>query len=111
MPPTFVFGGDMATKSSVLEKTKNQLKEPKQYRVIMLNDDFTPMDFVVRILIEIFHKDAVNAERLMLLVHRSGKAVVAVYSYDIAVTKVQSAMDQAKKEGYPFRLTIEEEPG
>ena len=76
----------------------------------MLNDDFTPMDFVVRILIDIFHKDALNAERLMLQVHRNGKAVVAKYSYDIAITKVQKAMDMAKEEGYPFRLTIEEEP-
>lgn len=100
----------MATKSSFKEKDRFQLKEPKFYQVIMLNDDFTPMDFVVRILIDIFHKDALNAERLMLQVHRNGKAVVAKYSYDIAITKVQKAMDMAKEEGYPFRLTIEEEP-
>lgn len=100
----------MSTKSAFQEKEKYKLKEPKQYLVVMLNDDFTPMDFVVGILIEIFHKDAVNAERLMMLVHKTGKAVVAKYSYDIAITKAQAAMDRAKKEGYPFRLSVEEEP-
>ena len=100
----------MATKEATKEKQRHKLKEPKYYQVIMLNDDFTPMDFVVQILIEIFHKDPANARRLMMQVHTGGKAVVAKYSYDIAMTKVGAAMDRAKKMGYPFRLTVEEEP-
>ena len=100
----------MATKDATKEREDSKLKEPKMYHVVMLNDDFTPMDFVVQILIEIFHKDSATAEQLMLQVHRKGKAVVAKYSYDIAVTKVQKAMTKAREAGYPFRLTVEEAP-
>lgn len=74
----------------------------------MHNDDFTSMEFVVEILIDIFHKEPMEAERLMLTVHESGRAAVGVYPYDIAVTKVQAAAARAKEEGYPFRLTVEE---
>ena len=98
----------MSTKSSYKEKTDNKLREPKQFHVIMLNDDFTTMDFVVRILIEIFHKDKVTAETLMMKVHKEGRAVVGTYPYDIAVTKSNAAMEQARNEGFPFRLTVEE---
>ncbi len=89
-------------------KERIKIKEPKQYRVIMHNDDFTSMEFVVDILMHIFHKDPLEAERLMLLVHKSGRAAVGAYPYDLAVTKVQAASDQAKKEGFPFRMTVEE---
>lgn len=71
------------------------------------NDDFTTMDFVVDILRDIFHKDEIEAERLMLLVHETGKAVVGSYPYDIAVSKVQTAAARAKAEGFPFRMTLE----
>lgn len=76
--------------------------------MIMHNDDFTTMDFVVGILIDIFHKDEAEAQRLMLMVHKSGRAAVGTYPYDIAATKVQTAMSRAKEEGFPFRMTIEE---
>ena len=71
---------------SVQGRTKTDIgvKEPKQYNVIMLNDDFTTMDFVVQVLIDIFHKDPLTAEALMLDVHRKGRAVVGCYTYDIA---------------------------
>ena len=75
----------------------------------MHNDDFTTMDFVVEILIDIFHKDNAEAKRLMLLGHESGKAIVGIYPYDIAVSKVQVSKERAKQAGFPFRLTIEEE--
>lgn len=98
----------MATKREFLEHTKDRVREPKQYHVIMLNDDFTSMEFVVQILVDIFHKDLLSAEQIMLGVHRGGRAIVGTYSYDIAATKVNAATARAKAEGYPFRMLIEE---
>ena len=98
----------MSTQGETREKTRINIREPKRYRVIMHNDDFTSMEFVVEILMDIFHKNAMEAERLMLMVHESGKAAVGSYPYDIAVTKVQAATARAKEEGFPFRLTVEE---
>ena len=98
----------MATGSQTKEKTGSRIKEPRQYNVIMLNDDFTTMDFVVSVLVDIFHKDPVSAEAIMLGVHKSGQAVVGKYPYDIAVTRVNNALARAKKERFPFRMTLEE---
>jgi len=97
----------MALQGETKESTRIRIREPKQYKVIMHNDDFTTMDFVVDILRDIFHKDETEAERLMLLVHEVGKAVVGSYPYDIAVSKVQTAAARAKAEGLPFRMTLE----
>lgn len=98
----------MSVQGEIKERTKINIQEPRRYKVIMHNDDFTTMDFVVEILIDVFHKDNAEAERLMLLVHESGKATVGIYPYDIAVTKVQVSKERAKQAGFPFRLTIEE---
>ncbi len=98
----------MSVQGETREKTRIRIKEPKHYRVIMHNDDFTSMDFVVEILMDIFHKEEAEAQRLMLMVHESGRAAVGAYPYDIAVTKVQAATARAKEEGYPFRMTVEE---
>lgn len=91
--------------SSVLERQHVDVREPKRYKVYIHNDDFTPMDFVVRLLITVFYKNAEEAERLMLKVHRSDKAVVGIYSYDVAVSKVRRAVAMAREEGHPLRLT------
>ena len=98
----------MAVKDSVKERTDSRVKEPKQYNVIMLNDDFTTMEFVVEILVDIFRKDLITAQSIMMTVHKNGKAVVGKYPYDIAVSKVNKAHARAKAEGFPFRLTVEE---
>lgn len=98
----------METRSAIKEHTDSRVKEPKQYHVIMLNDDFTTMEFVVEILVDIFHKDPVSAEAIMLTVHKNGKAVVGKYPYDIALTKINTAMSRARAEGFPFQLTMEE---
>lgn len=90
------------------ERTFVKLKEPKLYTVIMLNDDFTTMDFVVQILRDIFHKDPITAETIMLDVHKKGRGVVGRYPYDIALTKVNEALERAKQEHFPFRMTLEE---
>ena len=96
------------SESSIKEIIQKKVREPHLYHVIMLNDDFTTMEFVVDILKTIFHKEDAVAEGLMLSVHRSGRAVVGKYPYDIAVTKVAKAMERAKAEGFPFRMTVEE---
>ena len=99
----------MSFQGETKEKIRTGLREPKHYRVIMHNDDFTSMEFVVEILTEIFHKEQAEAERLMLTVHHKGKAAVGSYPYDLAVTKVQTAGKRAKEEGFPFRMTVEED--
>ena len=98
----------MPAKSGTKEQTRAEVREPKQYCVIMHNDDFTTMDFVVEILMEIFHKDAATANAIMMKVHKGGSARVGVYPYDIAVTKVEAATTRARQEGFPFRMTVEE---
>lgn len=100
----------MATKGAMKERidAKRHTSEPKQYAVIMLNDDFTTMEFVVEILIDIFHKDEIQAQTIMMRVHKNGRAVVDKYPYDIAVTKINAAMLRAKTQGFPFRLIMEE---
>ncbi len=98
----------MATEGSFQESTKTKVTKPKKFNVIMINDDFTSMEFVVNILIEIFHKDPVDAENIMMHVHKNGRAVVGAYPYDIALTKTNAAMTKAREEGFPFRMTIEE---
>ncbi len=92
--------------TSVLEGEELDHAFPEEYEVIMLNDDFTPMDFVVDMLISIFHKNPVEATRLMLLVHTTGRAVVGVYTYDIASTKINEVHTRARAEGYPLKCIM-----
>ncbi len=98
----------MATKDAVRERTDLRIKEPRQFNVVMYNDDFTTMEFVVEVLKDIFHKDEVTAQAIMLNVHKKGQAVVGKYPYDIAATKVNTALSRARAQGYPFKMTIEE---
>ncbi len=98
----------MAVQRSTQEYTRTKVKEPGHYNVIMINDDFTSMEFVVEILISIFHKDPKSAEAIMMQVHKNGKAIVGTYPYDIALTKTNTAMIRARNEGFPFRMIIEE---
>ena len=95
--------------SSVSERERTNLREPRRYKVYIHNDDFTTMNFVVKILIHVFFKSAEEAETLMMKVHRSDKALVGVYSYDIAVSKVRKATQMARDEGFPLRLTYQPE--
>ena len=92
-------------KTAVRERQNTRLKEPRRYQVVMFNDDFTPMDFVVEILETIFFKSAEEAETIMLKVHHEEKAVVGVYSYDIAKSKVEKAMERSRTQKYPLKLT------
>lgn len=95
------------TSSYVSERERTSLRPPKRYAVMIHNDDFTPMDLVVEILMSIFSHDQASAENLMLKVHHSDKAVAGVYSFDIAQSKCRQAVSLARSEGYPLRLTVE----
>ena len=95
--------------SQLRERQRTDLREPRRYKVIIYNDDFTTMEFVVMILKQVFFKSEEEAQTLMLQVHHSDKAVVGIYSYDIAVSKANKATNMAREQGYPLRLTVEEE--
>ena len=84
------------------------VKEPKLFKVVMYNDDFTTMDFVVMILSIVFFKLPEEAERIMMKIHKTGSAVAGTYPYDIAVSKKNKAMELARKANYPLRITVEE---
>lgn len=98
----------MPVRGEIKERTGVDVREPRHYRVIMHNDDFTPMDFVVELLRVFFHKDEIEAVHLMMKVHESGRASVGTYPRDIAVSKVEGATARAREKGHPFRMTIEE---
>lgn len=95
--------------SSVRERQRTDLREPRRFKVIIHNDDFTTMDFVVMVLMTVFHKSQSEAEQLMLQVHHSDQAVVGIYSYDVAQSKIQRATMMAREEGFPLRLTCQPE--
>lgn len=98
----------MESNISTIEKNKVKVKKPKHYNVIMHNDDFTTMEFVVDILVNIFNKKIEEANKIMIDVHKKGKGIAGVYPYDIAVSKASTAMSLAKEEGFPFKLSVEE---
>lgn len=92
-----------------IEKNKIKVKKPKQYKVILFNDDYTTIEFVVEVLMDIFNKKIEEATQIMMDVHEKGRGIAGIYPYDIAVTKVSMAMASAEEEGFPFKLSIEEE--
>ncbi len=85
-----------------------ELREPKMYRVILHNDDYTTMDFVVEILISVFRKPAVEATRIMMDVHHKGKGVCGIYTYDIAATRAARVHQLAQKREFPLKCSLEE---
>ncbi len=89
-------------------KERVHLDEPKKFKVILLNDDFSTMDFVVEVLMDIFHKNFDEALNIMLSVHKEGRGVCGVYTYEIAETKVLQVKKASKKHGYPLRAILEE---
>jgi ATP-dependent Clp protease adaptor protein ClpS len=93
--------------SQVLEEQKHKVKEPDMFRVILHNDHYTTMDFVIEVLIKVFHKGAVEATRIMLDVHKKGKGHVGVYPYDIAATKATQVRQMAREREFPLKCTIE----
>ena len=95
------------TDGSVLTKVKPKTKKPSLYKVLMLNDDYTPMEFVVHILERFFSKTREEATKIMLHVHQQGVGICGVFSYEIAETKVMQVMDCARQNQHPLQCTIE----
>lgn len=91
----------------VLERQPSKVKPPRMYQVIMLNDDYTPMEFVVRVLQEYFSKDLETATQIMLQIHVEGKGVCGVYSKDVATTKVEQVLEAAHRAGHPLQCVSE----
>ena len=94
--------------STVIERQTEKLLPPSMYKVVLLNDDYTPMEFVVIVIQEYFHKDRETALQIMLKVHRDGKGVCGIFSKDVAATKVDLVMAYAKQAGHPLQCVMEE---
>ena len=97
------------TGHGVLEETRQTTGKPTLYRVSLLNDDYTTMEFVVQILESVFHKSPAEAYRIMMQVHMQGRGVCGTYTYEIAETKVATTQDLARRENFPLQATLEEE--
>ncbi|WP_394788454.1 ATP-dependent Clp protease adapter ClpS [Rhodoferax sp.] len=93
--------------SVVLERRTEKTKPPQMHQVLMLNDDYTPMEFVVVVIQEFFSKDRETATQIMLKIHLDGKAVCGVYSKDVAATKVDQVLEAAKQSGHPLQCVSE----
>jgi ATP-dependent Clp protease adaptor protein ClpS len=100
--------GDGPT-TGVVVRTKPKTKKPSMYKVLMLNDDYTPMEFVVHILERFFSKNREEATRIMLHVHRRGVGVCGVYTYEVAENKVTQVMDFARQHQHPLQCTLEKD--
>ncbi len=91
----------------LLEEEEQETKEPDMYKVVLLNDNYTPREFVVEMLATVFRKSAAAAMKIMMTAHTTGRSVVGLYTLDIAQTKVSQARQQAKKKGYPLKFVVE----
>jgi len=89
-------------------KNDQEIREPKMYRVILHNDDYSTMDFVIEVLISIFHKPAADATRIMIDVHKKGKGICGVYTYDIAATRLVRVHQLARRREFPLKCSLEE---
>lgn len=100
---------DLNPTTGVAVKSRPKTKKPAMYKVLMLNDDYTPMEFVVHVLERFFNKSQQEATRIMLHVHRRGVGVCGVYTYEVAETKVNQTMDLARQNQHPLQCTIEKD--
>ena len=101
-------GGHEQTDGAVKERAEIKNEEPKLYNVILLNDDYTTMEFVLQILETLFQKSPAEAYRIMMHVHRNGRGLAGVYTWEVAETKAEKVAVLAADAGYPLRATIEE---
>ena len=102
-------GPDRQTDGELLERTKHETKKPDLYKVLLLNDDYTTMDFVVEILETVFHKQPAEAFRIMMMVHTQGKGLCGLYPHEVAETKVETVVERAREHGFPLRAAMEPE--
>ena len=101
--------GGSSPVTSIVTESKPKTKKPSMYKVLLLNDDYTPMEFVVAVLERIFHKSHEDATRIMLNVHQRGLGVCGVYPFDVAETKVTQVLDLAQRQQHPLQCTLEKE--
>ena len=99
--------GDGAGQVGIATRTRSKPKKPSQYKVLMLNDDYTPMEFVVLVLKRFFRMDIEQATRVMLHVHQRGVGVCGIFPYEVAETKVNQVMDFARENQHPLQCTLE----
>ena len=102
-------GGDGGTGTGVVTKTRPETKKPSLYKVLLMNDDYTPMEFVVLILEKFFNKNREEATNIMLTVHQKGIGVCGVYTFEVAETKVTQVIDFARRHEHPLQCTLEKE--
>lgn len=100
---------DAGRGSGVALETRTRTKRPSMYKVLLLNDDYTPMEFVVGVLMTIFHKNAEEATRIMLHVHQHGVGLCGVFTFEVAETKVAQVMDAARRSQHPLQCTMEKD--
>ncbi|MBF0119145.1 MAG: ATP-dependent Clp protease adapter ClpS [Desulfobacterales bacterium] len=100
---------ELETEEEIETTTEEEIKEPPRYKVLLLNDDYTTMDFVIEILITVFRKSFAEATKIMLNVHKNGVGICGVYPYEVAETKVAIVHATAQDRGFPLRCTIEKE--
>jgi ATP-dependent Clp protease adaptor protein ClpS len=100
---------DKQAGGEVLERTKQETKKPELFKVLLLNDDYTTMDFVVEVLESVFHKQPAEAFRIMMAVHTQGKGLCGVYPFEVAETKVETVVERAREHGFPLRAAMEPE--
>jgi ATP-dependent Clp protease adaptor protein ClpS len=96
------------TGGAVKERAAEKTKEPSLFKVVLLNDDYSTMDFVIQVLETVFMKSPAEAYRIMMQVHLNGRGIAGIYPWEIAETKVQTVTAMAQKAGYPLRATTEE---
>lgn len=102
-------GTERQTDGEILERTTQETKKPQLFKVLLLNDDYTTMDFVIEVLESIFHKQPADAFRIMMAVHTQGKGLCGVYPHEVAETKVDTVMERARDNGFPLRAAMEPE--
>ena len=100
---------DQDIEESVSSETDQEIEEPPMYKVMLLNDDYTTMEFVVEVLVHVFQKSSEEATQIMLNVHRSGVGVCGIYPYEIAETKVDTVEALARENGFPLKCIMERE--
>jgi len=97
------------TEIETVSETREELREPSMYKVLLHNDDYTTMEFVVEVLMFVFNKSADEATRIMLNVHRQGIGLCGLYTYEVAETKVTTVESLAREKGFPLKCTMEED--
>jgi len=102
-------GGGGTGDTGIATKTRTKTKKPSMYKVLMLNDDYTPMEFVVMVIEQFFSKSNDEAIQIMLHVHQKGVGICGVFTYEVAETKVTQVMDYARKNQHPLQCTLEKD--